>query len=131
MNKLYLIDTDTLVFLGRGMISIQEKMNQVGLMNCFLSEISMAELYVGVYKRAEREPFVVFLEDTFKVLDISPSIKTFAKTRALLEKNGVRLEDLDIFIAATALDNDYTLVTHNTRHFSRIPGLKLEDWVQD
>lgn len=128
---MYLIDTDTLVFLGRGMISIQEKMNQVGLMNCFLSEISMAELYVGVYKRAEREPFVVFLEDTFKVLDISPSIKTFAKTRALLEKNGVRLEDLDIFIAATALDNDYTLVTHNTRHFSRIPGLKLEDWVQD
>ena len=38
---------------------------------------------------------------------------------------------MDLFIAATALEHDYTLVTHNTRHFSRIPGLKLEDWIQD
>lgn len=131
MNNMYLIDTDTLVFLGRGKVSIQEKMNLAGLSHCFLSEISMAELYVGMYKRAEKESFIVFLEENFKALPIGPSIKTFAKTRASLEKNGIRLEDFDILIAATALDNDYTLVTHNTRHFSRIPGLKLEDWVQD
>ena len=38
---------------------------------------------------------------------------------------------MDIFIAAMALDMDYTLVTHNPRHFSRIPYLKIEDWVQE
>lgn len=72
-----------------------------------------------------------YLEENFKVLPISSSLKTFARTRAFLEQNGIRLEDLDIFIAAIALDMDYTLVTHNTGHFSRIPYLKIEDWVQD
>lgn len=72
-----------------------------------------------------------YLEENFKVLPISSSLKTFAKTRAYLEQNGIRLEDLDIFIAAIALDMDYTLVTHNPRHFSRIPYLKIEDWVQE
>ena len=72
-----------------------------------------------------------YLEENFKVLPISSSLKTFARTRAFLEQNGIRLEDLDIFIAAIALDMDYTLVTHNPRHLSRIPYLKIEDWVQE
>lgn len=130
-NRKYIIDTDTWVFLGRGESFIQDKINQVGVANCFLSEISLAELYLGVYKGRGKEPFVSYLEENFKVLPISPSLKTFAKTRAYLEQNGIRLEDLDIFIAAMALDMDYTLVTHNTRHFSRIPYLKIEDWVQE
>ncbi len=131
MNRKYLIDTDTLVFLSRGKFCIQDKMNQVGLANCLLPEISLAELYLGIYKGRGQESFVSFLEENFKVLPISSSLRTFAKTRAYLEQNGIRLEDLDIFIAAIALDMDYTLVTHNTRHFSRIPGLKIEDWVQE
>ena len=96
-----------------------------------LSEISLAELYVGVYKGARRESLVTFLEEKFKTLPITPALKVYAQIRARLELRGERLEDTDTFIAATALVNDCTLVTHNTRHFSRIPGLKLEDWLDE
>jgi tRNA(fMet)-specific endonuclease VapC len=45
-----------------------------------------------------------------------------------LRSSGVLLEDADILIAGIALANNATLVTHNTRHFARVRGLKLEDW---
>ena len=128
---MYLIDTDILIALIRGKVAIQERMIQVGLANCVLSEISLAELYVGVYKGTRRESLVTFLEEKFKALPITPALKFYAQIRARLELRGERLEDTDTFIAATALVNDYTLVTHNTRHFSRIPGLKLEDWLDE
>lgn len=128
---MYLIDSDILIALGRGHSGIQEKINSIGLANCSLSEISLAELYVGIYKGVGKESFIAFLEKTFKVLPIGPAIKTFAQIRAQVELKGCRIDKLDLFIAATALCNDYTLVTHNTRHFSRIPGLKIEDWVQE
>ena len=103
---MYLIDSDTLIALGRGKTFIQDRINRCGINNCVLSEISLAELYVGVYKirSSKEELFLQFLEN---------------------------LDKMDLFIAATALVNDYTLVTHNTRHFSRIPGLKLEDWIEE
>ena len=126
----YLIDTDTLVSLARGNVAIQERMINVGIDHCLMSEISLAELYVGVYKGASKDSFVQFLEKRFKVLPITPALRTYAQIRAQLELQGRRLEDSDLFIAATALVNGYTLVSHNTRHFSRIPGLLLEDWLE-
>ncbi len=130
---MYLIDSDTLIALGKGLVSIQQKMNRVGIPNCVVSEISMAELYVGAYKSksSKEESFLTFLENLIPTVPISSAIKKYALLRAQLEALGTRLEDMDLFIAATALVNDYTLVSHNTGHFSRIPGLKLEDWTQE
>jgi tRNA(fMet)-specific endonuclease VapC len=51
-----------------------------------------------------------------------------AEIRAELERTGRVIGPHDLQIAATALRNGLTLVTHNTREFSRIPGLKLDDW---
>lgn len=130
---MYLLDSDILVFLKRGRFHIQERVYQVGLSNCVMSEISMAELYVSVYKNKEPRQLhpVELLGNLFTIVPITTAIKTYAQLRVQLEAQGNRLEDMDLFIAATALANDYTLVTHNTRHFSRIPGLKLEDWVEE
>ena len=52
----------------------------------------------------------------------------FAEIKAGLCSRGEILEDPDLLIAATALTLDLTLVTHNESHFSRIPGLRTEDW---
>ena len=91
----------------------------------------MAELYVGVYKgdKKKLEPFLSFLAETLPIVPISSAVKIYARTRARLEAEGRRLGNMDLFIAATALANGYTLVTHNVRHFSRIPGLKIADWI--
>lgn len=41
---------------------------------------------------------------------------------------GLKLDTIDLLIGSTALLHDVTIVTHNTKHFARIPGLKIEDW---
>ena len=130
---MYLIDADILISLSRGNRAIQDRMNRAGLSHCVISEITLAELYVGAYKMGKKrlEPILRFLEETFTIVPLSSAIKTYAKTRAYLESTGNRLENMDLFIAATALANGYTLVTHNTRHFARVPRLKLADWIAD
>jgi len=49
---------------------------------------------------------------------------------AYLRRLGTPLDDMDLLIAGIAIENDMTLVTHNMKHFSRIPGLKLQDWIE-
>ena len=130
---MFLLDTDTLVFLSRNQYGMQQKVVEAGIGNCAISEISLAELYVGWYKSGTQR-----FKDTadctaglFKVLPISPAVKTYAQIRAQLELNGTRLANMDLLIAATALAGNYTLVSHNIKHFSRIPGLKLKDWTEE
>jgi tRNA(fMet)-specific endonuclease VapC len=57
-----------------------------------------------------------------------PSARKCAEIRRQLERSGTVIGPHDLQIAAIALQHGLTLVTHNTREFSRIPGLKLEDW---
>lgn len=54
----------------------------------------------------------------------------FGQVKAELARRDVLLEDFDTAIAAHALALDGVLVTANTRHFERIPGLRIEDWVR-
>jgi tRNA(fMet)-specific endonuclease VapC len=130
---MYLIDSDILIYLGRGNTLVQERISQAGLTNCVISEISLAELYVGAYKsKAGRlESILEYMEKTFPIAAVSPALKRYARLRAALELKGTRLEDMDMMIAATALEHGYTLVTHNVRHYARIPDLKLEDWMAE
>jgi tRNA(fMet)-specific endonuclease VapC len=58
----------------------------------------------------------------------SASALQAAKIRAHLQRIGRPIGGYDALIAATALAQGLTVVTHNTREFSRVPGLKLEDW---
>jgi tRNA(fMet)-specific endonuclease VapC len=51
-----------------------------------------------------------------------------ARIRADLSRKGTIIGAYDILIAATALANDLTLVTHNVREFGRVNGLSIEDW---
>ena len=48
--------------------------------------------------------------------------------KTLLEKQGMRIDEFDLLIGTSALANSMILVTHNTKHFSRIPDLTIEDW---
>lgn len=58
------------------------------------------------------------------------SAEVYANIRSELERRGERLADADMMIASIALCHNMTLVTGNTRHFARIPGLKLENWLE-
>jgi tRNA(fMet)-specific endonuclease VapC len=56
--------------------------------------------------------------------------RRLGRTRADLECAGMRLSDLDLQIASIALEYDVPLVTHNRRHFERVPVLTIEDWLE-
>ena len=52
-------------------------------------------------------------------------MEKFAEIRALLRRKGELISDFDMLLGATALHHDLTVLTYNTRHFKRIPDLKL------
>ena len=56
--------------------------------------------------------------------------RKYGEIRWGLEKQGLRIGDMDIFIAATAVEEDLILVTGNVKHFERIPDLRIENWME-
>jgi len=58
-----------------------------------------------------------------------PAARRFGTLKVALERRGERLDDADLQIAAIALNHGVPLVTHNGRHFGRVPWLALEDWL--
>jgi len=57
--------------------------------------------------------------------------EVFGMCKAQLEKAGNPLDDFDLVIAASALASNLTLVTNNEKHFLRVEGLKLENWIAE
>jgi len=128
---MYLLDTDTVIAMLRGQYGIQQKVLSVGLDACGISEITLAELYTGAYKSGIEKDLgqAEFAASHFQIHPIGDILKTYARIRVDLEQSGCRLDSMDLLIAATALGNGLTLVTGNLRHFSRIPDLKIENWI--
>lgn len=126
----YLLDTNIVICLMKHQHNIPQRIIDAGLANCMVSEITIAELYVGFFKGQNKKQLreVEEVKRLFKVLPISPVIEKYAEIRAYLEQSGKRVDDFDLLIGVTALQNNLTMVTHNTQHFLRIPNLKVEDW---
>ncbi len=128
----YLLDTNIVIFFFKGKFEIEEKMDAVGITNCLISEITLAELKFGAENSGNVEKHrseVDELIETVQVLPITSALDIFAKEKARLRKQGLPLDDFDLLIAATAIANGITLVTNNVKHFSRIEGLTIEDWA--
>ena len=97
------------------------------------SAIVVSELRYGLQKKGAaslaRRVEAVLGEIEILPYDAPVSL-AYAETRSTLEKNGRPIGSTDIFIAAHALSLDLTLVTANIRDFSRVEGLKVENWME-
>ena len=129
----YLLDTDTCIYYlnkNEAVISAVEKVAQEELA---ISLITLAELQFGAYNSNQVErnlKRVSFFENSVQVLRLDSEITLeYARIRAELRKTGTTIDDFDLLIAATALINNLTLVTNNVRHFEKIGGLALDNWV--
>jgi tRNA(fMet)-specific endonuclease VapC len=98
-----------------------------------ISSITLAELAFGVSKSQQPEKNQAALHEFTLPLEVAPfdeaAANTYGAVRAELERSGYVIGPLDMLIGAHALSLGVTLVTHNTREFSRIAGLRLVDWV--
>ncbi len=128
----YMLDTDTCIYWLNGVKSINDKMSEVDPDLLGVSIITIAELLYGAYNSANIENNLAKakeFEDAINVFSIDKNcVKFYAKIKAKLRKEGQILDDFDILIAVTALNNDAILVTNNIKHFERIDELRLENW---
>ena len=129
---MYFLDTNTCIdFLRNLSESVRSRFLSVPLNEIKISVVVKAELLLGAYKSTKPETLErtkQFLE-LFEVIPFSDEMSyTYAKIRKELEVKGNKIGANDLFIAASALNKGAVLVTHNTREFIRIDGLKLDDW---
>jgi tRNA(fMet)-specific endonuclease VapC len=99
-----------------------------------LSVVTLGELMSWTLRRnsapKHQEELMYFLGDV-QLLDVTPKIAhVFGCLRAELMDQGIVVSPMDLLIAATALYHDLTLATHNIRHFEKIPGLNIVDWLE-
>ncbi len=98
----------------------------------YLCDVVKAELYFGAYKSMRRDENLALLDELSKGFLSLPfdgnAARQFGRICAELARAGTPIGPYDLQIAAIALSRGLTLVTHNTREFSRVAGLYLEDW---
>lgn len=130
---MFLIDTDILIYSLKGDQQVNEAFSQRAKHPKAISVISYGELLYGANKSDQPEKNLAqarYLAELFPIISVTPHlVETFASLKNQLESQGNRLDDFDLIIGATALSLNHILVTNNERHFSRIPGLKLENWA--
>lgn len=126
----YLLDTNVLIAMFRGNQSVRNSIIRVGFDNCAVSEVSIAELFYGAAKSGRQSHFddVKNVMRQFEIVPVFLSLERYGELKADLERKGMRIDEFDLLIAATAIFNQQTLVTANTKHFSRLPGLDIVNW---
>ena len=129
----YLLDTNICVYWLKGYENIEAKAMEVGLVSLSISFITLSELYYGAYKSQKIKKNISNVEKLKKelyVIDSTEAIcELFGRIKVSLKDKGNIIDDADIFIAACALVEDVTLVTNNEKHFERIEGLRIENWL--
>ena len=129
----YMLDTNTCIFLMKNRQDVVEKYVANKDDGIAVSAITAAELHFGVFNSAypekNRNNLAAFFTG-LAVLDFDDTAALeYGRIRANLRRNGMPIGSLDMLIAAHAKSCDMVLVTNNTREFSRVYGLKLEDWA--
>ena len=129
-----LLDTNVCIyFMKNSFPRLTEKLLSCDPAELLISSITVFELEYGAAKsrwgEKTRQNLAMFLAP-FNILPFSAEdAVTAGRIRGYLEQQGTPIGSYDVLIAAQALSRSIPVITHNTGEFSRIPNLKLEDWV--
>jgi tRNA(fMet)-specific endonuclease VapC len=129
----YLLDTNICIFLkNKKPPHVLERLRAAIGEGVRLSSVSVGELQYGVYNSTNIERNRISLTEflaPFEILDFDDSdAEAFGKIRSELKKTGKLIGPYDLMIGAQAISRNLILVTNNTSEFSRIEGLRIEDW---
>ncbi len=98
MEANYLLDTNICISILKNKNNMRQKVAEVGLEHCFISEITLAELYYGASKSGNKDARikdVAFFENKMKVVPIYDCLEIFGDAKAYLELQGTRVDDFD------------------------------------
>jgi len=129
----WMVDTDTCIAIIKGHAGALKKLRGKSIGQVGISAITLSELNFGAAKSSRPEQAAAALVEFTLALEVeafdAELAPVYGGVRASLAKRGTPIGPLDTLIGSHALALDITLVTHNTREFSRIEGLRLEDWI--
>jgi len=133
---MYIVDSNTCIYFMNGKYtSVREKFLSTSPKDIKISSVVKGELLLGAFKSQTREQTTKKVEKflkPFDVIDFTDKMTyDYAEIRKDLEQVGKTIGANDLLIAATALNERAILVTHNVDEFSRVKGLKIEDWVKE
>jgi tRNA(fMet)-specific endonuclease VapC len=131
---LYLLDTDVVsaLMLPRPKFHVARRLASVAPEDLCTSAITLAELLYGAERRASAA-LRRMIAERMEGLPILPfdesAARIYGPLKADLQRKGTPLDEPDLRIASTALANGLTVITGNVRHFDRVPGLTIENWL--
>ena len=109
---------------------ISELLNQHKLLST--TSLNVAELYFGAYLSEKKEENITAVNQLVSKLEIISFNhihgKIYGELRAKLQKKGESINEIDIFIAAVAIEKDIKVITRNIKHFEKIYKLQIESW---
>jgi tRNA(fMet)-specific endonuclease VapC len=130
---LKLLDTDTCINILRGNAAVIDR-RAATRDEVVTTWINAAELYYGASKSIAPERNRTLVQRFLATLPVvgldDAAVQIFGEAKALLERQGRRVADADLFIGAIAVANQAAVVTGNRRHYERIPGVAVEDWIR-
>lgn len=132
-TKSYLLDTNICISMLKNKYGIREAILRVKAENCYVSEITLGELYFGASfsnNKEERLKDVAFIVNHFKIMPVSETLPLYSDVKADLKREGNLIDDFDILIGCTAILNGLIMVTDNIKHLKRLPGIKIENWTK-
>lgn len=132
---MFLLDTDTVIYILKGNPLAEKNLRRYYHEPIRLSVITLMELYYGAYKSqriTSNLAKIKTLENTLEILPVDQkNVDIFGKQKAHLGKKGTPLDDFDLILGCCALSHNLILVTNNTKHFKKIDGLKLTNWIEE
>lgn len=129
-----MLDTDTCIALiKRQPETVLRKLRGKSIGQVGLSSIVLSELSYGVARSARPEQNLAALREFLVALEVAAFDEScalrYGAVRVAPERAGKPIGSFDVLIAAHALALDVVLVTHNVREFTRVSGLRIEDWL--
>jgi tRNA(fMet)-specific endonuclease VapC len=127
----YLLDTNVVIgLLSNERSKLARRVRRENPADVAISAIVVHELFYGAYKGRRTTQNVVLIESLqFEVVEFDKEdARQAAEVRALLASQGTPIGPYDVLIAGQARSRDVTLITHNTKEFGRVPGLRCDDW---
>jgi tRNA(fMet)-specific endonuclease VapC len=132
LSAIFMLDTDTVSFALRGHGQVAGRIVAHRPSELCLSAITLAELRYGAARRKSLRlhQLIGAFTNNIEVMAFDEASATrYGQLASELAARGAPIGEFDVMIAAHALTLGLTLVTNNAKHFGRIHGLKLENWL--
>jgi tRNA(fMet)-specific endonuclease VapC len=132
---MYVLDTNILIYFFKGLGNVPQRLLSVPPREIGIPAVVIYELEYGITRSSSPKKRQQQLAELCAIVNVLPfgraEASLSAEIRTKLEKNGVPIGPYDLLIAGTAMANNAKLVTDNTKEFSRVPKLQIENWYRE